>query len=110
MHALIEAGAFGENRQVFSLQFLYLLGERAEVSHAKAAQYLWGVVFEGESVPVALGSRDNSAEFSQFLVARYALELFLGEQGVLLILFLLGYHQYYLLDLGLEEEQGPFDL
>jgi len=68
------------------------------------------VVLEGHVVPVALGTGDDASELVELLVAGDALELLLGEQGVLLVLLVLGDDQDDLLDLGLEEEQGLLDL
>jgi hypothetical protein len=68
------------------------------------------VVFERHIIPVTLRTRHNSAKLVQLLIARYAFELLLGQEGVFLVLLILGNDQDDFLDFGLKEEQGFFDL
>lgn len=68
------------------------------------------MVFERHIIPVALGTGHNSAKLIQLLIARYAFELLLGQEGIFLVLFILRNDQDDFLDFGLKEEQGFFDL
>lgn len=96
--------------KLLTLQFLDLLGQRAEVGHAASPQQLGRVVLEGHPVPIALGRGGETRELVELLITGHAFQLLLGQQGVLLVLFVLGNDQDDLFDLGLQEEKGLFDL